>query len=390
MAPGSQLSFRPGLITLKELSGEHAGGVFRIDGEIDVSDLLDVDIELDYYGRVDSPQLLALLPATVRNLMTTLDIQGEQPVRLSDARLRLKQISAADNTWETDFEGLLETQGAALTLGVVELSEVDGHFDIRATNTPDAGTSLEVEISATRALVMGRELTDVETHVTMRPGTRSISLPEFRARMYNGVIAGYAEVGLDANSRYEASFDLGAVALESIISPNPASKGKPATAGGEMYASIRLDGLRDQPETRRGRGAVRVVYGRMADMPIALRVLQLLELMPPVSGTLDFADVAFYINGDRLVFERLFMECPTLQVLGDGEMRIPGFELDLRLRTRGTLPVIRDIVAAVSDALFEVAVTGPITDPKAKLIALPGMSQSHSSHVSAPAAESDK
>ncbi len=390
MAPGSQLSFRPGLITFKELSGEHAGGVFRIDGTIDVSDLLDAEVEIDYYGRVDSPQLLALLPATVRSLMTTLDVQGEEAVRLSDSRLRLKQISAADNTWETDFEGLLETRGAALNLGVVELSEIDGHFDIRATNTPEAGTSLEVQITATRALVLGRELTDVETHVSMSPGTRSISLPEFRARMYNGVIAGYAEVGLDADSRYEASFDLGAVALEGILTPNPASKGEQATAGGEMYASIHLDGIRNQPETRRGRGAIRVVYGRMADMPIALRVLQLLELMPPVSGTLDFADVAFYINGDRLIFERLFMECPTLQVLGDGEIRIPGFELDLRLRTRGTLPLIRDIVAAVSDVLFEVEVTGPITDPKARLIALPGMSQNHSSRVSAPPAESDK
>ena len=390
MAPGSQISFRPGLITLKELSGEHAGGVFRIDGEIDVSDLLDAEVEIDYYGRVDSPQLLALLPATVRELMTTLDIQGEQPVRLSDARLRLKQISAADNTWETGFEGLLETQGAALHLGGVKLTEIDGHFDIQVNSSPDAGTSLEIEIAATRALVMGRELTDVETHVSMIPGTRIISLPRFRARMYNGVIAGYAEVGLDANSEYEAAFDLGAVGLEGVVSPESASEGEQATASGEIYASLRLSGQRSQPQTRRGRGVIRVVYGRMADMPIALRVLQLFELMPPVSGTLDFADVAFYINGDRLVFERLFMECPTLQVLGDGEMRIPGFELDLRLRTRGTLPVIRDIVAAVSDALFEVEVTGSITDPKARLIALPGMSQNRSSRVTAPPAQADK
>jgi len=390
MAPGSQVSFRPGLITLKELSGEHAGGVFRIDGEIDVSDLIDADVEIDYYGRVDSPQLLALLPATVRNLITTLEVRGEQRVRLSDARLRVKQISEADNTWETNFEGLLETKGAALNLGGVELAEIDGHFDIRAGNTPDGGTSLEVEITATRALAMGRELTDVETHLSMIPGTRRISVPEFRARMYGGVIAGYAEIGLDADSRYEAAFDLGGVAMEGIISPNPDSTGRQATASGEMYASLRLNGLRNQPRTRRGRGAIRIVYGRMADMPIALRVLQLLELMPPVSGTLDFADVAFYINGDRLVFEKLFMECPTLQVLGDGEIRIPGFELDLRLRTRGTVPVIRDIVAAVSDALFEVEVTGPITNPKARLIALPGMTQNRSTRVAAPAAEADK
>ena len=180
------------------------------------------------------------------------------------------------------------------------------------------------------------------------------------------------------------------MALDGVVSPEGTEEGQQSTAGGEIYASLQLGGLRNQPQTRRGRGAIRVVYGRMADMPIALRVLQLFELMPPVSGTLDFADVAFYINGDRLVFERLFMECPTLQVLGDGEMRIPGFELDLHLRTRGTLPIIRDIVAAVSNVLFEVEVTGSITDPKARLIALPGMSQDHSSSVAAPPARTDK
>ena len=77
-------------------------------------------------------------------------------------------ISVADKTWETDFEGLLRTHGATLKMGGVEFTEIDGHFDIRATNTPDAGTSLEIEVAATRALAMGRELTDVETPTTVR------------------------------------------------------------------------------------------------------------------------------------------------------------------------------------------------------------------------------
>ena len=106
-------------------------------------------------------------------------------------------------------------------------------------------------------------------------------------------------------------------------------------------------------------------------MPVALRVLQLFELMPPVSGTLDYADIEFYINGDHLVMERLYMECPTLQLLGEGEMLIPSLELDLRLRTRGTLPIFRDLVAAVSNTLFEVEVTGSLTAPKAKLVTRP-------------------
>ena len=36
------------------------------------------------------------------------------------------------------------------------------------------------------------------------------------------------------------------------------------------------------------------------------------------------------------------------------------------------VPVVADIVAAVSDTLFQVEVTGPIGDPKARFVALPG------------------
>jgi hypothetical protein len=143
-----------------------------------------------------------------------------------------------------------------------------------------------------------------------------------------------------------------------------------------VFGSFRLSGRRGEPDSRRGRGALRVVEGRMIDMPVTLRLLQLFEIMPPLAGSLDFADVDFYVDGDRLVFERLFLECPTLWMFGEGEMSFPGLELDIRLRTKGTLPVVGDIVAAVSDALFQVEVTGPIGDPKARFVALPGVTGS--------------
>ena len=124
----------------------------------------------------------------------------------------------------------------------------------------------------------------------------------------------------------------------------------------------------------------------MVDMPLTLRLLQLFEIMPPLAGSLDFADVDFYVDGDRLVFERLFLECPTLWMIGEGEMSFPGLELDVRVRTKGTLPVVADIVAAVSDTLFQVEVTGPIGDPKARFVALPGINGSSQGRSARPPA----
>ncbi len=56
-------------------------------------------------------------------------------------------------------------------------------------------------------------------------------------------------------------------------------------------------------------------------------------------------------------------------------MSYPGMELDVRFRTRGTGPVIRDLIAGLSDQLFVVEVTGPLGDPQARLIPLPGVGQ---------------
>ena len=390
MSPGSEVTVTPGRIVIRELSGEHAGGTFLIDGAIDVSDGFDADVEIGYYGRVDSPQLLALLPSTVRDVLKELDIQGAEPVRLSDSRLRLIRLDPEDNTWSTLFEGRLQTQGASLTLNGVEITEVNGTFDILAEYEPDSGANVSIDIDATRALFIDRELTDVTMRLTLGGQDRRISVKDFRARVYNGIVTGDADIGIDDDSEYQAAFELGTVGLAGILSPERQAQSGATRTGGQMYASFRLHGRRGHPESRRGRGAIRVAYGRMADMPITLRVLQLFELMPPLSGTLDFADIAFYIDGENLVFETLFMECPTLQVLGDGRMQIPGFELDLRLRTQGTVPVLRDIVAAVSNTLFQVEVTGPITAPVAKLIPFPGLAYRSSGQVSALQARPDK
>ena len=141
-----------------------------------------------------------------------------------------------------------------------------------------------------------------------------------------------------------------------------------------MFGSLSLAGDRNKPLSRRGRGAARVIDGQIANLPLALRLLQLLELMPPISGSLDFADVAFYITGDRVVFDRLSLECPTLQLLGEGEMDFNSLELDLRFKTRGTLGLVRDVVAQISDRLLAIVVTGTLSDPKVTIVPLPAVS----------------
>ncbi|MHC4992628.1 MAG: hypothetical protein ACYTGC_16780, partial [Planctomycetota bacterium] len=371
---GSEVMFTPGRIIFRDLAGEHAGGRFRFDGAADVEDMIDIDIDVTYDGRIDSPQLLALMPAPLRSTLQTLEIQAQQPVQLNQGRLQVAQVEPVEpgesggpgGEWDTSFTGLLRTTGASLEVAGVEFAHLDGVFDLEAAHDPVNGTTLEIRARAERAAANGRALSNVEADIQLADGGRTVLIPAIRADTFGGVITGYAWAGLDEGSDYEAAIDLGGVSLEAF-SKHPddadgAGNGK-ARNSGRVFGSFRLAGHRGDPDTRRGRGALRIVEGRMVDMPVTLRLLQLFEIMPPFAGSLDFADVDFYVDGDRLVFERLFLECPTLWMFGEGEMSFPGMELDIRLRTKGTLPVVGDIVAAVSDTLFQVQVTGPIGDP---------------------------
>lgn len=418
--PGAEVVFIPGRIILRDVAGQHEGGRFFVDGSVDISGLIDIDLDVGFVGRIDSPQLSAMLPKPARLILESINLQTTEPIHLADAWLRLVQreppqpgglprksgtqagapdeaatpdatdapdpsdtIEPSAMLWETGFAGRVHTKGASLEVGGLTLTEIDGTFEVHTELQPGQPPFLEIKVDAKSARLQGRRLTNIEGQIKLTQDGTVVALEGFRAEAYGGVVSATMMLGLTDDSPYEAKINVIGVALDGLAGADsppvdgdtapPARTSRPPR--GETYGSLRIAGLRGRPETRRGRGALRVAWGKMVSMPVTLRLLQLFELMPPFSGDLDFADVTLYIDGDRLVFEKLRLECPTLQLIGDGDMSVPGLELNLRFRTRGTLPLVGDLIGSISDQLFIVEVTGPLRDPKAKLVPLPGMSR---------------
>ncbi len=377
--PGAEISFTPGRLVLRNVAGAHEGGRFVVDGAIDLEQTTDIDLDVEYVGRIDCPEVLALLPAAARDAVESLQISATEPVHLEDAWLRA--VQAPDGTkWESAFGGRIETRGGSLRTESLDLREVDGTFELFVESVTGEAPTLELKARADRAQLLGRQLTKLEADISIIEQGTLLSMPAVRAEAYGGVIAGELEVGLKPGGAYRAQIEVAGVSLDGFAEdgrrgedgaePPPRSGSAPR---GETYGSLSVSGLKGSPETRRGRAAMRVAWGKIASMPVTLRVLQLFELSPPFSGGLDFADIKLYVNGDDVVFERLFFECPTLQLIGHGHMIYPGMNLDIRFNTRGTIPVVHDIIAGISDQLFEVEVTGTLSDPKARLVPLPNL-----------------
>ena len=109
----------------------------------------------------------------------------------------------------------------------------------------------------------------------------------------------------------------------------------------------------------------------MTNSPLTLSIVQLSQLMLPVSDSLEFAEISFTIDGNRMVFDDFYLSSPTLRLDGSGEMSLLDWELALRLYPKGTVPILSDLIGGMTGTLFAINVKGTLGAPEASLEALP-------------------
>jgi hypothetical protein len=65
------------------------------------------------------------------------------------------------------------------------------------------------------------------------------------------------------------------------------------------------------------------------------------------------------------------LACETLRIEGGGEVRTADGALALRLRNRGTLPLLSDLYGVVADQFFAIDVGGTLVAPEPRLTPVP-------------------
>ena len=138
---------------------------------------------------------------------------------------------------------------------------------------------------------------------------------------------------------------------------------------------------------RRGAGRLAIRNATLADMPVALRALQLTQLMLPISGRLSDSNATYSIEGDLLRVERCRFVAGTLELEGEGTVDIPTYGLALRLYPKGTVPLVSDLIGGVMHQIFAIDVGGTLLEPKASLAPLPAVIPQRSAVRAATATE---
>ena len=369
-------------IVVKDLRGLHSEGEFSLDGVINYERPLQAELTISHEGRVRSDFVEAFLPSAAIALLDHMTFMDFGPTIMRDATLRINERSDDSGKHDVSFMGPIQTTSASLNPGV-QFHGINGTFHFNAFASAGRLEKLDIEASAKSAEALGQALSSVQALITVDEGAKIVRMPHFRAESEDGVIAATTMVQTQQHGEYSLNIDLVDVPLNRLgksREAEPASgadaspSGKGAT--GDLYANLSLSGRKGDPESRTGRGVVRVMHGKMVNVPLIMQLMQVVQLSVPLAGNLDFADAQMYVQGDRVVFERILFESTMgntsmLQLFGEGEMNFETMELNTRFRSRGSTPILRDIMGEIGDVLYCIEVTGPLSDPKARIVPLP-------------------
>jgi hypothetical protein len=377
--PSAAIEVTPERIDLPRLSGQHDNGSFTVSGAIDLIGRIDADLDLAYEGRLRCPETFALLPGPLVDALEAIDFaDGEGTVTRGRVGLSAPIPRAGEDfdaaSWRTSYRGRIETHGASFESGI-EVEDVRGVFDVRAVREPDRPTTFRLTARDVALSALDQPIDRAEARLRLTADGRTLVLEDLRGTLHGGAVSCEARVDLEDDRAYELEVNLVGVPLAPLVEDEPPSK-EVIEESGDVFAGLTLSGRWGDPTARRGRGLVRMLDGRVAGVPVALQLVQILQLTIPFSGVLDYADVDFYVAGDQVSFERILFESrlgpnALLQLMGEGQMTLQGYELDTTFRSRGGVLFVRDLVGGIGDQLYLIRVTGPLRDPEASIVPLP-------------------
>lgn len=342
------------------------------------------------------PGLLEILPAGVGQGVAQASLKVEGETTLHDGTLSMV-LPPGGGPRGVRFEGTFEAPKASASAGVDVTDALLSATLLYRQDERGAG-SLDVRALAEHAKVEGVSVSRARLRL-LADEDGALRVPLFSAECHGGRVAGAASVTPlpDATREYQADVRLADVRFASLVkdlkarrkaapavvddapAPPPAldEQDSPDESRGRLDAQASLGGLIGQDATRRGRGTLVVGGERVLNIPLLVPLVRITNLQLPINEQLDFASAEYYLEGDRMTFERLCVSSRSVEILGAGSALLPQFDLDLRFRARNLhrIPIVSRVVEGIRNELVSGEVRGTVADPKISISTFRGTRQ---------------
>jgi hypothetical protein len=330
-----------------------------------------IDMTLRSWKWTDS--LVAVLPPPLPQAAESISFAADA-FSIRDGRIfvRWNDEDGITNPLVYEFDGELATGDARLDVGV-PLTEIEGQailaFDHRREPGSDEPvTSLETRMRSDRLKIYGRPAEAAEADLRLVDGGWRVVLDHCVASIGGGLLTARGEIDRAAMT-YEADVQIAGACAERFMDPERDE----CIGSSRLDAAVAIRGPIGNRAERIGRGKIRVRDGAFASSPIVMQVLQLTQFALPSRDSIKDADIDFVIAGDLAEFDGLSLRADLLRLDGTGTIGLDDLEVDATLRARGSLGPVSDVLGLVGDQFALIRIHGPLGDPKADLVPLPGL-----------------
>lgn len=343
-------------------------------------------IKVDSTG--PAPGLLALLPDGARRPLNAVGFGWTGGLRSDVVQLTLERAAGGV---ALDMTGSFVLDGGTMSIGP-DIGGIDARIGVCVSHRPE-GTAFGVDADGTRAVVAGRRVDAFHATIGRPAPADDVSIGPVWASIGGGLldVGGRISDGRTGDGSWYVDASMGGCALAALLphEADDANRGadKPrATVPGTVHGRITVAGVAGDPSSRVGSGSVCVRDARLAEVPVGLALLQLTQLMLPLNASLNRAESRFSLIDSVIHFDMLEADCSTLVLSGRGSMDLSSGTLAIRLRNRGTLPLLSDIVGTVMEQIFQIDLRGTLEDPRASIAPIPAIAPMPTLAEQAPAA----
>jgi hypothetical protein len=309
--------------------------------------------------------LIDALPQGLADATRGVSLAGAVSVDFDALRIRTRQDTLAP---DVDFQGELTLADASLDIGI-PLAEVVGSTRIEGSYARGSLQTLAGTIEAESFTASGRGGEDLTASFVLDPDRTTIAIDDVSGRVAGGVLDGSGRITLDDGTPDTFRVAMNVVDLE-LSRLFPAAEGEQRVVGdGRLTARLDLRGGVGRPDSREGRGSIRVDGERLYSFPLVLGLLQVTYLALPIAEPFDQAQAQFTLSGQQVVIAGLELSAGAgddegVRLTGGGTLDFATGDVRLLIKTgnRGwdRVPILGDIVGLARDELVSIEVVGTL------------------------------
>jgi len=371
---GTRVEVHPGEVRLDRVVGDVAECRLDLTGRVGIEPI-EVDVGGSVRGPLDGSLLQAFGGSGWTRILDEIAFDDGGGSRIDAGRVHV--VQQPDERWSGTVQGQVQLHDAALSTGL-RLEDVRASVDVSIT-LQDDHPSIALDVRSADATIKKARLKNVSGRITSDPTGEApdrVAIDELAGRLGDGrlVVDGFA-AGEDGAWAIEATLTN---ARLSRLFPDADGEGEPESTG-EVDAAVYLRGHAGDSAGPKGVGSFRVSDGHLRSLPALVAVQQVMHLSSPVVGALSFVDVQFFVRGGTATLEAIHLASGPwggggFSLDGEGTLDLATMDVHARLRPRGSWPIIRDIIGLLQDQLYEVSLEGPVGNPEAGVVPLPGLS----------------